>query len=271
MKAVLIDVMGIANRAFHSIGDMTRPDGTVVGTLAGIHRACIQLEIFCRTHTLAFCFDSRESLRREVYPTYKHKRRDVKDAESEDKKRARQTMYDQVDLLPKLLREAGCLNLFKLKGYEADDVIASAVRNDRESEFVIFSNDEDYHQLLESGRVTQRSSANYEEYTEEQFVKDYGIPPCQWPSVKAWAGCNSDNVEGIKGIGPKKAIQFLTGKFKDPTVFTDRIEIYNRNLPLVKLPYTGCPVVRVREQECRIDWSVIRSHIEPGFIHITGV
>lgn len=271
MKAVLIDVMNLANRAAHTTGGLYRPDGLPSGVLFGILRDCLEMERIFRTNTLIFCFDSRESLRRSVYPGYKAKRAETRKAESEDKQLMRQEMHDQVNVLPGLLREAGCRNLYKVTGYEADDLVASLVLNNPDTEFVICSSDADCFQLLQEGRVTQWLPVAKHELTEKEFTEKYGIPPVQWCSLKAWTGCATDNIEGIRGIGEKKAAQFLRGVFPDSTVFTNRLEVYNRNIRLTKLPYAGCPVIRVREQVERMDWSVLQRYIRPGFEEITGV
>lgn len=271
MKAILIDVLNLANRAAYTTGGLCRPDGTPTGVIFGLLRDVLEMERLYGTYTLAFCFDSKESLRRDLYPAYKAQRVEVRNTESDEKKQIRKDMHEQIKHLPVMLREAGCRNCFRLPGYEADDIIASIVRNDQDSEFVIYSSDADCFQLLQSGRVTQWLPVAKHELTEEQFTEIHGIPPVQWASAKAWAGCASDNIEGIRNIGEKKAIQFLTGKFKDTTVFTNRIDMYNRNIQLTKLPFAGCPVVRVKEQVDRIDWSVLQRYVNPDYILITGV
>ena len=271
MKAILIDVSNLANRALHTTGGLVREDGTPIGVIYGILRDVREIERTFRTNTLVFLFDSQESIRKGMYPEYKSKRRKDREAEPIEKKEARKAMYEQVNLLPELLREAGCRNLHRLRGYEADDLIASIVCNDQELEFVIYSSDSDCFQLLQSGRVTQWLPTAKYELTEEEFTEKYKVLPCQWASVKAWAGCPTDNIEGIRGIGEKKAADFLNGKFGKPEIFTDRIDVYNRNHPLVKLPLAGCPVVRLREQVTRIDWTVLERYIDPGYVSITGV
>lgn len=75
-------------------------------------------------------------------------------------------------------------NCFRLPGYEADDIIASIVRNDQDSELVIYSSDADCFQLLQSGRVTQWLIVAKHELTEEEFTEMHGIPPVQWASRK---------------------------------------------------------------------------------------
>jgi DNA polymerase-1 len=269
-KTLLIDVMNLAYRALHTTGPM-RYEDRPTGTLYGIWKTCRKLAHQFRTSDLAFCFDSKTMKRRDIYPQYKGKRSESRKAEDEDKKSARQEMHDQVAVLPQLLRDSGFVNLFRLSGYEADDVIASAVQNNTDREFVIVSADQDCYQLLEEGRVTQYSLSTDMELRESDFFATYGIPPVQWAGVKAWAGCASDSVEGLKLIGEKKAIQFLLGKYSNPKRFTDELEIYNRNIQLTKLPFPGCPVIRIAEQPSQIDWNVIGSFIGSAESIVTGV
>lgn len=95
---------------------------------------------------------------------------------------------------------------------EADDVIAIMVnmlqaRLDT-TEVHIWSQDRDLHQLLthqnlkmvgKKGVITTKADA--EAY--------WGIDVRAVPLVKALAGDKSDNIKGVPGIGPKKAVQML--------------------------------------------------------------
>lgn len=269
-KTLLIDVMNLAYRALHTTGPM-RYEDRATGTLYGIWKMCRRLSTQFRTTDLAFCFDSKTMKRRDIYPQYKGKRAETRQAEDEEKQSARQEMHEQVAVLPQLLRESGFVNLFRISGYEADDIIASAVRNNTDREFVIVSSDQDCYQLLEEGRVTQYSMSTDLELRESDFFASYGISPSQWASVKAWSGCVSDSIEGLRLIGEKKAIQFLLGKYSNPNRFTDELEVYNRNIQLTKLPFVGCPVIRIAEQPADIDWNVIGKFIGSSECEVTGV
>ena len=73
--------------------------------------------------------------------------------------------------------------------------------------------------------------------------------PEHWWMVKAIAGCNSDNVEGVQGVGIVKAIQFLKGQMNPKTktyekIVSDYRTIVDRNKELVKLPLKGTMKVK---------------------------
>ena len=86
MKAILIDVLNLANRAAYTTGGLCRPDGTPTGVIFGLLRDVLEMERLYGTYTLAFCFDSKESLRRDLYPAYKAQRVEVRNTESDEKK-----------------------------------------------------------------------------------------------------------------------------------------------------------------------------------------
>ena len=76
--------------------------------------------------------------------------------------------------------------------------------------------------------------------TDYLFVKKYKIQPAEWAMVKAMAGCDSDEVPGIPGIGLKSALDYLTGGLSDKKV--KKIELamltpeFERDKRLVTLP-----------------------------------
>ncbi len=49
----------------------------------------------------------------------------------------------------------------------------------------------------------------YDVYTESRFKEEYGIEPDQFADVKAFMGDASDGYPGVKGIGPKTALQLI--------------------------------------------------------------
>jgi hypothetical protein len=152
-----------------------------------------------------------------------------------------------------LLPELGYRNILCEKGYEADDLIASVVDNLGEGhEAIVVARDGDYYQLLGPRCIIWNPSKG-KAVTAKSFIKEYGISPSQWADVKALAGCGTDDVEGICGIGEKTAAAFLAGKLK-PTSAKHRLivrnhKIWKLNLPLVRLPFEGTPVVKLRKDK----------------------
>ena len=73
--------------------------------------------------------------------------------------------------------------------------------------------------------------------TYKKFTKTSNCTPEQWALVKALAGCPTDNIKGIRGVGEKTAVKIIRGEHKK--TLNDYRSVVEQNLPLVKLPYPG--------------------------------
>jgi 5'-3' exonuclease len=239
------------------------------GVLYGFYRDCLHLEQLFNTHTLAFCFDSRwQTGRRAIYPGYKGEREAKKLEESPEARDMRESMYVQVRQFYDLLGVMGCVNRFGVKGFEGDDLIASIIQNTSTSfdEVVICSGDEDLYQCL-GPNVRQYKPISKKTYTDADLMAEYGLLPGQWASVKAWAGCSSDSIPGLKGVAEKTAAKWLLGKAseKQKALFEANLDVYSRNIQLVKLPLVGCPKLVAVEQLEPINWQPLAEKI--GTVH----
>ncbi len=169
-------------------------------------------------------------------------------------KEAYSELRTQINLLrTKHLPELGYRNVFAAEGYEADDVIASVCKHLPEGErAVIVSTDKDMYQLL-SSQVTIWNPVRKCILTVAWLKQTYLCTPKQWIEVKAIAGCGTDEVEGIKGVGDKTAVKYLNGLLAPHLkTFQDieaNLDLIQRNRKLVKLPYPGTPIFEVREDE----------------------
>ena len=99
-----------------------------------------------------------------------------------------------------------------VKGWEADDIIATISRNSPAyREIHILTVDADLLQLV-GNRVKVilfNSAKKVKTYGIEEVVEKFGVFPAEVKYFKALAGDSSDNVAGIKGIGPKTAVKII--------------------------------------------------------------
>lgn len=119
---------------------------------------------------------------------------------------------------------------------EADDVLATMVHllrkegfmENEENEVALWTNDSDIYQLLrvtEPNVVvlkegTQDKGSDIERWDGEKVAEELGIDPVAIPLLKAIAGDSSDNLEGIKGIGPKTVAKMLRqAPFREPVPY----------------------------------------------------
>ena len=135
-----------------------------------------------------------------------------------------------------LLRAAGWerhhwLNPRWRDGYEADDLCAAWAVSGHFVHSVLYSTDSDLYQVTNGSGIVQLSPAT------GAFVKSE-VPPVLVPGVKALMGDTSDNVVGIKGVGPVTALKIMTGeKTIDLDKETER-RVRN-NVCLTALPFPG--------------------------------
>src|SRR5579862_9659870 len=204
----LVDGSGYIFRAYHALPPINRKsDGLQLNAVFGF---CNMLWKLLRemkddkpTH-LAVVFDlSEQTFRTEMYPDYKAHRPDPPD-----------------DLKPQfgLIRQA--VHAFDLpcleqKGFEADDLIATYVRQACEAgaTSTIVSSDKDLMQLV-NDRVIMFDTMKDKKIGHAEVIEKFGVPPDKVIEVQALIGDTTDNVPGVPGIGVKTAAQ-LIGEYGD--------------------------------------------------------
>jgi len=99
-----------------------------------------------------------------------------------------------------------------IPGYEADDVIATIARKSPAyKEIFILTCDKDLLQLVNNRvKVILFNSAKKTQVVDiDGVVSIFGVYPSDVKYFKALAGDSSDNVAGLKGVGPKTAIKII--------------------------------------------------------------
>lgn len=240
---LILDCNYLAYRAKYIFGDLSYA-GSVTGVIYGFLRDVVNLMERFETRRVVFCWDSRYKKRREIFPDYKaHREQKEKTPEEEEFEK---TFFQQIRALRKRhLPTIGFRNIFQQKGYEADDIIAAVclyIIPDL-SEGIIVTADQDLFQLIRKN-IKWFNPRTGELITLGSFKKKFGIHPHKWAKVKAIAGCVSDNVPGIEGVGNKTAIKYVKNELSETSKkYTDIKRGWNsivlRNIRLVELPYAG--------------------------------
>lgn len=237
MRTLIIDSNYICYRAaFAMVGLSHRDQAT--GVIFGFFQELLRLATRFDTNKFIFCFDSKTSIRKKAYPGYKKRGED----KSPEIGKALRVGFPQFDILRETaLSEFGFKNIFMQEGLEADDLIADIVMRKYawKDKPIVVSSDEDLYQLLAYCDMYKVQTKQL--YTQNDLWEEYCVTPIKWPFVKALAGCTSDTVGGIEGIGPHTAIKYLNGYLKNgkkyEAIMQYKDEIMKRNLPLVRLPH----------------------------------
>src|SRR5215468_6110938 len=151
------------------------------------------------TH-LAVVFDkSEQTFRTKLYPDYKAHRPDPPD-----------DLRPQFPLIRDAVR-AFDLPSIEMLGYEADDLIATYVREARAAgaTVTIVASDKDLMQLVGDG-VVMYDTMKDRRIDIPEVIEKFGVPPGKVIEVQALIGDSTDNVPGVPGIGPKTAAQLIS-------------------------------------------------------------
>lgn len=253
---LVIDSNYLCYRALHSTGELQyhgRSTGVAFGFLKEVERLSDRFE----PDGIAFTFDSQHNLRKDIYPEYKESRK--KDMRDETSRTMWEEFFRQVqDLRKTHLPGMGFGNVFCRRGFEADDLIASICENiGTKDRVIIVSSDQDLYQCLGvSTSIWDLPSKSM--VTFKSFRDEWGLFPFQWAEVKAFAGCSSDNIDGMKGVGNKTAAKWVRGEIGKGDKLFNRflatVELMSFNTQLVRLPFKGTPEIRLTPDTKQINW-----------------
>jgi 5'-3' exonuclease len=159
--------------------------------------------------TIVIAADGGSSYRKEIFPEYKANRK-VKYAEQtpQEEKEFAMFMAEFSNTLT-LLKEK--YPVFQFKGVEADDIAAYITQHLDDyglDECWMVSSDRDWD-LLISDRVSRFSTVTRKEITLDNWDEHYDFDIPDYITFKCLCGDKGDNVPGIPGIGPKRAVQLM--------------------------------------------------------------
>ena len=203
MRVYLIDGNSLLYRAFHALPQsIATSSGLPTNALYGFASMLIKLLSDDEGGGIAVVWDGGEpKFRTEVYPEYKAHRPSTPDE-----------LKMQVGHLDEIL-SAMNVPTVRAEGYEADDVIATLSRKVPDDvELMLVTGDQDAMQLVDGNVKVLRTTRGVSEtktYGRDEVIEEYGVTPEQIPDYKGLVGDSSDNIPGVRGIGPKGAKTLL--------------------------------------------------------------
>jgi DNA polymerase-1 len=206
VRVYLIDGYSLLYRAFYALPQsISTSSGLPTNALYGFTSMLLKLLDTEEEVGLGVVWDGgMPEFRLEIFPEYKAQRSAMPEE-----------LRSQLDHLDEIL-EAMNIPAIRAEGFEADDALATMSRQVPEDvELFIVTGDQDAMQLVD-GRVkvlrTTRGVSETKAYGRDEVVAEYGVTPEQIPDYKALTGDSSDNIPGVRGIGPKGAANLL-GEF----------------------------------------------------------
>ncbi len=208
-KFVIIDAMALAYKGYYAFisRPLTTASGEPTSAVFGFLSQLFKIIEDTKPDYLAVGFDSKEK-------TFRHER-------YENYKSSRQAMPE--DMIPQIQRikeiiEAFNIPLYILPGFEADDLIGTAVKEAELQGFDCYAitPDKDYIQLVSPNIRIVKPGKSAEEIVildEDRVREEMGFEPIQMIDYLALVGDASDDIPGVAGIGPKTALPLIQ-KFK---------------------------------------------------------
>lgn len=205
-RLVILDAHSILHRAYHALPDFSSSHGEPTGALFGLSSMLLKIVETLKPDYIVACRDlPGPTHRHEVYEDYKGTRVKAEDA-----------LVAQLERAPEVFAAFG-IPLYEASGFEADDCLATIVRQCAERddiEIIIASGDLDSLQLVSGTRVrvyTFRKGLNDTVlYDEKAVLERFGFAPKLLPDYKGLRGDPSDNIKGVAGIGEKTATQLIS-------------------------------------------------------------
>ena len=195
----LVDGSGQFHRAFHAIRGLATSKGLPTNATYGFTTMLRKLLEDERPEHIVVLFDPPgKTIRHGEYAEYKANRPKMDDA-----------LAVQVPYIRRVC-EALRMPVVEIPGYEADDTIATLVRQAVEKglKVVVVSADKDLLQLVGDDVVVLnpgREGSGSTRFDRKAVEEKWGVPPERIADVLALVGDAVDNIPGVPGIGDKGA------------------------------------------------------------------
>lgn len=195
----LIDGNSLLFRAYYGVHSrLTRRDGTPTGAVYGFFNMILPVLAAAKQNDSFVCvFDaSRITFRQDIYPEYKSSRAETP-----------ADLLSQGVMIRSGLADMG-VPVLCIPGVEADDVIATLATQNTDGQTRIITSDKDLMQLI-NDRVFLYDGMKSHDVREPEVLEKFGVRPDQVVDVQSLMGDSTDNVPGVRGIGPKKASELI--------------------------------------------------------------
>ena len=214
----------------------------VIGFVGALNRLA---DMYRPSHLIVMFDGETSNPRKAILEDYKANRPDWSEVDDDE------NPFTQLPMIFEALDYMG-IKYSETTACETDDVIAAyALKYGGEAELIISSFDSDYFQLINENVSVVRYRGQCTVLCDEDYIMaKYGIPAEKYLEYKCLVGDTSDNIKGVKGVGPKTAAKLLTAfdsieglmqhldeipSEKLRTALSESQEIIERNMALIKL------------------------------------
>lgn len=202
---IIIDSHALIHRAFHAFPPtLVTKDGKPVNAVYGYFSLLLDVISKFNPSNIIAVFDSKgPTVRQSDYTQYKANRSETDDL-----------LKVQFETIHELVK-AFNIPKFNIEGIEADDLIATIDNRFAGdwAETIVVTGDRDLLQLVDKDTFVYLAGHRFAEsklFNEEMVKEKMGVEPSLIPDLKGISGDPSDNIPGVRGIGPKGACDLIT-------------------------------------------------------------
>lgn len=190
-----LDVSFFTFRAYHALPPLNTSAGLPTNAIHGVANMLEKLFRLHKPSHAAAAFDMPgPTFRNEIYPEYKANRQEP-DADL-------QVQFPYV----RRLIEAMAIRSFGDSRYEADDILATLAKRLTAAghDVILVTGDKDLMQCV-TEHVTLYDPVRDLRVGIPEVIAKFGVPPQAVVDVQALMGDSTDNIPGVRGVGPKTA------------------------------------------------------------------
>lgn len=198
----VIDATALLFRAYYGMPPRSTPVGVPIGAVLGLAQLLLQIVRRNRARRIALVYDAgRETFRNRLDPRYKAQRGEPPP-----------DLVPQFDLALQLGQALG-FAAYSVPDFEADDLMATLARHAGASGVGarLVSVDKDVCQLVrDAGPAVVIEDPKKGDVVDEACVRQrIGVLPSRVVDAMALTGDSSDNIPGVRGVGPRAAVALI--------------------------------------------------------------
>lgn len=201
---LVVDALNLAFRYKHSgATDFAEDYLRTVNSLKKSYKA---------SHVIIASDQGSSSYRKALSPEYKQNRKDKFADQTDAEKAAFELFFEEFQKTLEYIASNTDYPVLRFQGVEADDIAAYIVSKKPELPFDdiwLISSDRDWDLLVGTG-ISRFSYVTRKEVTINNWNDHYEFSPEDYISVKCLMGDSGDNVLGVPGIGPKRAVALVS-------------------------------------------------------------
>ena len=163
------------------------------------------------SHVIIACDQGSSTYRKTLSPEYKQNRKDKQEQQTDAERAAFELFFEDFLDTIATIENTTSYPVLKFQGVEADDIAAYIVSQKSKlstDDIWLISSDRDWDLLVQPG-VSRFSYVTRKEVTIDNWNDHYDFNPEDYISIKCLTGDSGDNVAGVPGIGPKRAVSLV--------------------------------------------------------------